>query len=227
MQELLEQYASIAPLIVFLALVIAAFNIPISEDLTVIASGLFIVALPPLVGRESDALMHLALIAGAVVGDMLSYTMGRKVGRPLLGMRLFRAAISPHRLELLDAHFARHSALMILLGRLIPFGVRNCISLFAGITRLPAWKFLLFDTISASFSISVIYYLSKRYSKQLPRDIRIVQLVLLLIFIAIVAYLVYRIRRLNSERYASSARDIQDRTVGESANVYKKERKQL
>ena len=189
--QLLSQYASIAPLIVFLALVIAALNIPISEDLTVIAAGVFVANVAP----QGSAWMYLALIAGAMGGDMLSYLMGRKVGRPLLEMRLFRRMISKRRLELLSRHFARHAVLTILLGRLIPFGVRNGISLFAGISRMSAWKFLLFDLISGSFSISVLYLLSQYYSHKFLQDFRTVQFILLLFFMAIVGYITFRFWR--------------------------------
>ncbi|WGK68601.1 DedA family protein [Candidatus Haliotispira prima] len=208
--NLLTQYAAIAPLIVFLALVIAAFNIPISEDLTVIAAGAFIAAMASHQTSgilRPSILMHVALISGAVSGDMVSYAMGRKIGRPLLEKRFFRRVMPPHRLEFLSRHFAKHSALTILLGRLIPFGIRNAISLFAGIARLPAWKFLLLDTIPSSFSISIIYFLSRHYSHHLLQNIRTVQKTLLLILLLFIGYMAFRIySSAKRSRAASPAR---------------------
>ena len=188
LNELLHQYSGMAPLIIFLGLVIAAFNIPISEDLTVIAAGIFVANVAP----QEFWFMYFALIFGAIGGDILAYGISRKVGRSLLEKRFFRRILSEQKLELLSRHFEYHAILTILLGRLIPFGVRNGISLLAGITRLPVWKFVLFNTISGVFSISVIYLLSWYYGDKLLKDIRTLQVLLLLLFLSIITYIIYQ-----------------------------------
>ncbi len=215
LEQILYQYANIAPLIIFFVLVIAALNIPISEDLTVIIAGIFVSNVVP----QQIGWMHLALIAGAVGGDMLSYVIGRKAGDSILKMPLFQRVMPQRKLDLLSQHFAKHASLTILLGRLIPFGVRNALSLFSGITHFPVWKFLLLDTISGSLSISVIYLLSRYYSNKILQDIRTVQLILLLFFLGMVGYAVNKIWRHYQQKKHHSTEETAENTTHEDANV--------
>ena len=215
LEQILYQYANIAPLIIFFVLVIAALNIPISEDLTVIIAGIFVANVAP----QQIGWMHLALISGAVGGDMLSYIIGRKAGGTILEMPLFQRVMPTNKFNLLSRHFAKHATLTILLGRLIPFGVRNALSLFSGITRFPVWKFLLLDTISGSFSISIIYLLSRYYSDKILQDIRTVQFILLLFFLGMVSYAVNKIWRHYKEKKSHSTEEITEEATHEDVSV--------
>lgn len=94
-------------------------------------------------GRLSLTFTILAATVGSVVGALLLYEAGRRVG-----VRRLRAIVG--RLPLMQAEdvdraeswFERHGQSAVLLGRCLPV-VRSLISVPAGVARMPRWRFVL------------------------------------------------------------------------------------
>src|SRR5262245_56318631 len=77
-----------------------------------------------------------ASTAGSVIGASVLYLLARRGGRPavLRARRLLR--IGEEDLERAERRFRRHSAWMVVLGRMVP-GIRSLVSLPPGLLRMP------------------------------------------------------------------------------------------
>ena len=110
----------------------------------------------------------LALIAVvwscAVLGDLTSYVLGRRLGRDFLVRHGPRLRITEQRLEFVEAFFDRHGGAAILIGRFIGF-VRAIAPFVAGASRMPMRRFLPYDVLGAGLwggGLCVLGYLFGR-----------------------------------------------------------------
>lgn len=85
-----------------------------------------------------------ALVAstvGSLIGASVLYAIARRGGRPLI-LRLRGALrIDEPALERAERRFERHSAWIVLLGRMVP-GLRSVVSLPPGLLRMPFGRYL-------------------------------------------------------------------------------------
>ena len=82
-----------------------------------------------------------ASTAGSVIGASILYLLARRGGRPLV-LRLRRLLrVGEEDLDRAERRFRRHSAWMVVLGRMIP-GVRSLVSLPPGLLRMPFGRYL-------------------------------------------------------------------------------------
>lgn len=93
-----------------------------------------------------------ALIAlvwfAAVAGDVVSYQLGRRLGRGFLERHGARVKITPARLDQVEDFFRRRGGLTILVGRFIGF-VRPVAPFLAGSSRMPFRRFIPYDVLAA------------------------------------------------------------------------------
>lgn len=96
-------------------------------------------------GRMDFALLLAAGTAGSVAGNYVWYLVGRYVGldrlRPFVERWSRWLTVDWHDLERLNRFFAVHGGKTVLIFRVLP-AFRTMISLPAGLTRMPQWKFL-------------------------------------------------------------------------------------
>ncbi len=88
-----------------------------------------------------------AVIAGVIgntLGSVVAYAVGMYGGRPLLERWGRYVLISTHDLDLADRWFQRYGDATVFFSRMLPV-VRTCISVPAGIARMPLWRFTLFS----------------------------------------------------------------------------------
>ena len=93
--------------------------------------------------------------AGAVLGDVVGYLIGRGAGRWIvdrLGRFFF---LPPRRLPLMEHYFRSYGARAILVGRFAPF-LRSVRTLVAGTVRMPFTRFILPDLLGAGIWVSAI-----------------------------------------------------------------------
>ena len=82
-----------------------------------------------------------ASTAGSAIGASVLYLLARRGGRPLI-LRLRRILrVDEEDLDRAERRFRRHSAWMVVLGRMVP-GVRSLVSLPPGLLRMPYWRYL-------------------------------------------------------------------------------------
>jgi membrane protein DedA with SNARE-associated domain/membrane-associated phospholipid phosphatase len=99
-------------------------------------------------GRISLMLLIAIVWTCAVLGDLTSYTLGRKLGREFMVRHGGRVKITEERLEQVEAFFERRGGATILIGRFIGL-VRAIAPFIAGASRMPLRKFLPYDVLGA------------------------------------------------------------------------------
>jgi membrane protein DedA with SNARE-associated domain len=98
---------------------------------------------PPLAGFEAGRgnLSLLGALAASLIGATFLDLLARKGGRPLV-LRLRRVLrVGEEDLDRAEQRFRRHSAWMVVLGRMVP-GLRSLVSLPPGLLRMPFWRYL-------------------------------------------------------------------------------------
>ena len=145
-------YFSYWPLVCFFSLLLAGFNLPISEDVLIVISAL--------ISYEDPSLLipnYIGLYAGIYASDIISYWMGRMIGTGALKLKLISRSLTPKRVEFISKKLEKHGFLTFIVTRFIPFGMRNVLFMTSGFTKLPFPKFLLFDGIAAIISSLTLY----------------------------------------------------------------------
>ncbi len=99
-------------------------------------------------GRISLLLLIAIVWSCAVLGDVTSYALGRRLGREFMVKHGGRVKITEERLEQVEAFFERRGGMTILIGRFIGL-VRAIAPFVAGASRMPLRKFLPYDVLGA------------------------------------------------------------------------------
>lgn len=92
-----------------------------------------------------------AVVAGVVgntLGSLVAYYVGMYGGRPLLERYGKYVLISHHDLDVADRWFSRWGEATVFFSRMLPI-IRTFISVPAGISRMPVWRFTLFSILGA------------------------------------------------------------------------------
>lgn len=159
MQDLalyIQHHVEIAHWIIFILLILAGFNIPISEDAILFTSGILASQYPQYYFQ-----LFLAVLFGAYFSDLICYLLGRKIGPQLLKITFFSKIISTKKLKKISHYYEKHGIWTLFFGRFIPFGVRNALFFTAGLSKMNFFKFAVTDF--ASCSIAVVLYFNIYY----------------------------------------------------------------
>lgn len=147
-----SSYFSYWPLVCFCALLLAGFNLPISEDVLIVMSAL--------ITHENKSLLipnYLALYFGIYISDAICYWLGGLIAKGVFKLKIVTRALTPSKMEYIAKRLEKHGLLTFIVVRFIPFGMRNVLFLTSGFTGLPAHKFFLFDAIAAFLSSLSLY----------------------------------------------------------------------
>ncbi len=106
-------------------------------------------------GEMNLLLAILAGTTGSLAGALFNYYLAMCLGRPFLERYGRYFFLSKQKLEKLEEFFDRHGAISTFVGRLLP-GVRQYISLPAGLSRMNIWIFSLFTSLGAGIWVSVL-----------------------------------------------------------------------
>ena len=155
---LIQQNVTYAPYIIFGALLLAGFNIPVSED-----AMLFISAV--LAKNNPDLLipLFLGVYLGAYLSDLICYWLGRLLGPRLFRIRFFARMVTEQRRDRISLFYRKYGIITLLLGRFIPFGVRNGLFLTAGLGQMPFARFALADLTACTITTFIYFTLYYRY----------------------------------------------------------------
>jgi len=143
----------------------AGLGVPISEDLTLLLAG-------GLAARGVTSFWPTMLSGyfGVLLGDVLIHRWGSRLGPLAYERKLVRRHLSPERQQKLRDHFARHGFLTIVVGRHTPM-LRAPVFFLAGASRVPVWKFLLADALSAAITVPAVLLLGYYFGEHLD-DVR-------------------------------------------------------
>jgi len=106
-------------------------------------------------GEMSLSLVIAAGIFGSLLGACFNYWLAVKWGRPLFeryGRYIF---LTPAALEKSEQFFNRHGHISTFIGRLLP-GIRQYISLPAGLARMNLPLFIIFTTLGAGIWVVIL-----------------------------------------------------------------------
>jgi len=106
-------------------------------------------------GEMSLFLVIASGITGSLLGALFNYWIAVAVGRPFLRRYGSWFLIPPATLEKAERFFADHGHVSTFVGRLIP-GIRQYISLPAGIARMNLFLFSLFTALGAGIWVVVL-----------------------------------------------------------------------
>lgn len=133
---------------VFLLMYIEGTVIPVPSELIVSPAAYHAAA-----GHLDVALVIIFATLGAVLGSATNYVAAYYLGRPIV----YRFAnsklghlclLNQEKIEKSEKYFNDHGVIATLTGRLLP-GIRQVISVPAGLAKMKFWKFLLYTTIGA------------------------------------------------------------------------------
>ncbi|MCB0340164.1 MAG: DedA family protein, partial [Bdellovibrionales bacterium] len=109
-------------------------------------------------GNMNGVLVVLAGSAGSLVGALINYYLSLYLGRTFIlkyGKYFF---FGPDKFEKLENAFLAHGSFATLVGRLI-FGIRQWISIPAGLSKMPLKRFSLLTTLGASVWVAILVLL--------------------------------------------------------------------
>jgi membrane protein DedA with SNARE-associated domain len=125
---------------VFAIVGLESFGIPSPGETILITASIYAGA----THRLQIELVIAAAVAGAVLGDNCGYAVGHWGGYRLLVRYGRYARLDEGSIKLVRLLFLRHGGKLVYFGRFVSV-LRTYAALFAGTTRMPWWRFLLFN----------------------------------------------------------------------------------
>ncbi len=181
--------------IVFGALMLAGLNVPISEDLMIIFSAVLAATVVP----ENTFKLFLGVFLGAYISDWVCYWIGRHFGPKLWSIHWFAKTFDRKKIDQIHQYYAKYGFLTLLIGRFIPFGVRNALFLTAGFGRMHFGKFLLSDGVACLLSNTLLFSLAYTVGKNYEALIATLKTFNIFLFtafvVAIIAFIWYKRRK--------------------------------
>jgi membrane-associated protein len=171
-----------APYILFGLLLLAGFSLPISEEVMLMIAGVLASSFIP----ERTLPLFFAVFLGCYFSDWIAYWIGRFLGYRLYSVRFLHFAFCERKVKKLNRFFSSYGFLTLVIGRFIPFGVRNGIFMTAGVGKMHFGKFALIDLLGCfSFSLlifSLAYYCGENF-EALAKAIKKGNAILFIIFV--------------------------------------------
>jgi len=134
-QDMIMQYGYIA---LFLCLALGIVGLPIPDELLMTFVG-YLASIGFMSMPGSVAVSFL----GAMSGMMVSYTLGRKFGKPLLWRYGKWLRLTPPRLEKAETWFNRYGPWTVGFGYFIP-GIRHLTCYLSGVSAMKPGKYFIF-----------------------------------------------------------------------------------
>lgn len=143
---------------------------------------------------------------GSTLGAIIIYLIALKVGRRIVLKIGKYILISESKLEKSEAWFQKYGKIAVLLGRLAP-GVRELISIPAGLSRMNFFEFTLFTFIGSflwSLSLTMIgYYLGNawdEFSQESSKAFHIISLTIIISLVLIFIFKLYKKRKRTKQK---------------------------
>ncbi|MCL2098530.1 MAG: DedA family protein [Bacteroidales bacterium] len=163
------------------------------------------VVVPPAAYKacQDDSDLNLILIVifatiGAIIGALINYYLALWLGRPIIhkfaDSKLGRMCLlSSDKVQKAEDYFVKHGKVSTFIGRLIP-GIRQLISIPAGLSKMPLMPFLLYTTLGAgvwNIILAIIGYLAHGQASLIDKYSRELAVIALILGVLFVLYLVY------------------------------------
>jgi len=148
---------------IFLLMIVEGILTPIPSEFIMPFAG-YLAAL----GRLNLLAVIAVGTAGAGIGNVVAYSIGMRVGRPLITRWGKYLGLGVDDLSWAESWFKKYGPMGVLIGHAVP-GVRSIISFPAGIGRMRLRDFAIFSTIGAAIWNTVLvvsgYFLVERWTE--------------------------------------------------------------
>lgn len=182
---------SLGPPAMFLAMFIETIFPPIPSELIMPLGGY--VAYVNNQGYAGLLAMIIAGSMGSTLGAIVIYEIALHGGRRLILKYGKRLGVDNKKLDVVDSWFKKYGSVAVFFGRMAP-GVRELISIPAGIAKMNFYKFLIFtfagSFVWSAFLGSIGYFLAETW-----RDLGILSLLEIIgaiIILSIIFYIIFR-----------------------------------
>ena len=154
---------------VFFLMLLESTVIPVPSELVVSPAAYHAAG-----GHLNVFLVILFATIGADAGATINYVAGYYLGRPIIyrfaNSRLGHLCLlNQQKVEKSEKYFYDHGVVATLTGRLIP-GIRHLISIPAGLSKMPYWKFLFYTTLGAGLWNCILAALGWYLHSFVPED---------------------------------------------------------
>lgn len=191
LEVLAQTHIHLIPFIIFGLLMLAGMNFPISEDLLI-----FITAIIAVQNPSYAPWLYLALFLGALVSDLVAYSIGRFLGPKLFYFPMFKKLMSKDKLHRMANFYNKYGLGVIVVGRFIPFGVRNLMFITAGLGKANFFKFLIADLTAVFVTVTSYFLLFYHFGEAMLDFLKRMNVFIFLIFIiSISIYLLIKKRK--------------------------------
>lgn len=136
---------------------------PIPSELVMIPAGVLAAQ-----GRMNPYLAVFMGVLGSLLGALINYWVGCKLGKPVLDRYGKYVLLPPHRLSRVEKFFLRHGEISTFTGRLI-LGIRHLISIPAGLARMNLGRFIFFTVLGSGIWVSILTILGYFAGKELEQ----------------------------------------------------------
>lgn len=154
--------APLAHWYVFFLIVLAGLNVPISIDLVAMTAGVIAAKIMP----ENTLKIFLFLWVGCMLSAYASFLFGRILARYASNSSIFKKVLPENRLAKINKFYGKWGLLALILGRFIPFGMRNTLFISSGVSGSSFRKFIVRDAIASFIWSSTIFTIAIKYSAQ-------------------------------------------------------------
>jgi membrane protein DedA with SNARE-associated domain len=202
--NLICEYIEYYPFAAFIALLLAGLNIPISEDLVIITGALICQGKP-----EMLIPTFAAIYAGVAISDYFPYLLGKYIRKGTIKVNLLTRLFSPKKIIKIHRYLDRYGIFAFIVGRFIPFGVRNTMFMTSGLFGLKLRRFAIYDTTAAIISVSTLFFLAYNFGEAIEKPFHAVGIVLFVLLLSLITFaVIYIIRNIRKKKR------IKDRGLG-------------
>jgi membrane protein DedA with SNARE-associated domain len=182
---------------IFLMLLGGAFGLPIPEDLPLLLGGVLLHQQKAELGE-----MFLVCYTGIIIGDIILFTIGKRIGASSRNRGWFESKLSPKVLRKTRLAIERKSFITILIARHL-FYLRTVTFLACGALKMSYTRFIIADMFAALISASFMLSFGFMFSDSYEYIISVFKTTKLIVFLAvgiIVVWIYLRIRKTRQEK---------------------------
>jgi membrane protein DedA with SNARE-associated domain len=184
------QYAEYYPFVAFIALMLAGLSVPISEDLIIITGALICQGKPSMLVP-----VFAATFAGVVISDYFPYLLGKYIRKGTVKSNFIARFFSPKKIVRIHRYLEKYGIFTFIVGRFIPFGVRNTLFMTSGLFGLKLRRFALYDTTAATISVSTLFFLAYYFGEAVEKPFQAVGIALFVLLLSFLTFVVINIIR--------------------------------
>ena len=209
MLEFLLDHLGYLGIVAFLAL--CGCGVPIPEEAPLVLAGVLSAN-----GQLDARIAFGACLIGAVLGDSVMYAIGRRLGHGWLTKHpRFSRFIDAEKEEKFEHAVRRHGFKVLLLTRFL-VGVRGPVYYAAGAAKLPYWRFLVWDTISATLVVGVVFGLGYRFGEDIAKFVFEAELALTILVLGLACVGAYYLYSKQTSKMAAALEDIAEHDAEEA-----------